>query len=126
MFCSQCGANNQDNAFRCVQCGAQLQGGAPMQPGYQQYHQAPMQANVPNNLVMAILVTLFCCLPLGIVSIVYASQVNTKLAMGDYAGAMDSSSKARSWAMWGMGLALLGMLAYIALIVVGVAAGIQP
>ena len=31
---------------------------------------------VPNNLVWAILTTLFCCLPAGIVSIVYAAQVN--------------------------------------------------
>ena len=38
---------------------------------------------VPNNLVWAILSTLFCCLPAGIVSIVYAAQVNGKLAAGD-------------------------------------------
>ncbi|MCW0393893.1 CD225/dispanin family protein [Xanthomonas sacchari] len=55
---------------------------------------------VSNNLVWAILTTLFCCLPLGIVSIVYASQVNTKLAAGDVAGARDSSDKARKWAIY--------------------------
>ena len=37
---------------------------------------------VPNHLVWAILSTLFCCLPLGIVSIVFAAQVNGKLAAG--------------------------------------------
>jgi hypothetical protein len=42
---------------------------------------------VPNNLVWAILSTLFCCLPLGVVSIVYASQVDGKRAAGDVAGA---------------------------------------
>jgi hypothetical protein len=31
------------------------------------------QENIPNHLVWAILATLFCCLPLGIVSIVYAA-----------------------------------------------------
>ncbi|KAB7762832.1 MULTISPECIES: CD225/dispanin family protein [unclassified Xanthomonas] len=55
---------------------------------------------VSNNLVWAILTTLFCCLPLGIVSIVYASQVNTKLAAGDVAGARDSSDKAKKWAIY--------------------------
>ncbi|HEL3821478.1 TPA: CD225/dispanin family protein [Stenotrophomonas maltophilia] len=55
---------------------------------------------VPNNLVWAILTTLFCCLPAGIVSIVYAAQVNGKLAAGDIAGAQDSAAKAKKWAIW--------------------------
>ncbi|HDS1218518.1 CD225/dispanin family protein [Stenotrophomonas maltophilia] len=55
---------------------------------------------VPNNLVWAILSTLLCCLPVGIVSIVYAAQVNGKLAAGDIAGAQDSSAKAKKWAIW--------------------------
>ena len=41
----------------------------------------------PNYLVWAILTTIFCCLPFGIVSIVFAAQVNGKYAGGDYAGA---------------------------------------
>ncbi len=49
---------------------------------------------IPNHLVWAILATLFCCLPGGIVSIVYAAQVNGKIAAGDIAGARDSSDKA--------------------------------
>ena len=55
---------------------------------------------VPNHLVWAILSTLFCCLPLGIVSIVFAAQVNGKLAAGDVAGAQEASDKAKTWAMW--------------------------
>ncbi|MBB5886611.1 CD225/dispanin family protein [Xanthomonas sp. LMG 8992] len=55
---------------------------------------------VPNNLVWAILSTLFCCLPLGIVSIVYASQVDGRRAAGDIAGAREASRKAGLWAMW--------------------------
>jgi len=81
---------------------------------------------VPNNLVWAILTTLFCCLPLGIVSIVYASQVDGKRAAGDVAGAREASRKAGLWALWSVligptliliwffflgGLAVLGSLA---------------
>lgn len=33
-------------------------------------------------------------------SIVYAAQVNGKLAAGDIAGAQDSSAKAKKWAIW--------------------------
>jgi uncharacterized membrane protein YjfL (UPF0719 family) len=56
---------------------------------------------IPNHLVWAILSTLFCCLPLGIVSIVFAAQVNSKVAAGDIAGAREASDKAKKFAMWG-------------------------
>jgi len=67
------------------------------------------QADVPNYLVQAILTTVFCCLPLGIVSIVYAAQVNGKVAAGDRAGALESSRNARLWAWisFGAGLVLV-------------------
>lgn len=58
------------------------------------------QEYVPNHLVWAILTTLFCCLPLGIVSIVYAAQVDGKRAAGDLAGAWEASRKAKLWAIW--------------------------
>jgi hypothetical protein len=34
---------------------------------------------------------------LGIVALIFSSQVNTKLAAGDVAGAEESSRKARTW-----------------------------
>lgn len=61
---------------------------------------APNGEIIPNHLVWAILATLFCCLPLGIVSIVYASQVDGKRAAGDLAGARQASHQAKTWAIW--------------------------
>ena len=79
---------------------------------------------VPNNLVWAILSTLFCCLPAGIVSIVYAAQVNGKLAAGDIAGARESSEKATKWAIWSVIAAVVvGILYGILIAVVGVMGG---
>ena len=75
----------------------------------------------PNNLVWAILVTLFCCLPFGIVSIVYAAQVNGKWQAGDAAGAQESSRKARQWAMYGAIAGVVIAVIYIILIAVGTA-----
>ena len=52
--------------------------------------------------------TFFCCLPFGIVSIVYASSVNSKLAAGDVMGAQQAADKAQTW-LWiafGVGLAV--------------------
>ncbi|KAF1712621.1 hypothetical protein CSC70_03730 [Pseudoxanthomonas kalamensis DSM 18571] len=68
---------------------------------------------IPNHLVWAILSTLFCCLPIGIVSIVYASQVDGKRAAGDISGARESSAKAKFWAMLSAGLALVPLLLYL-------------
>lgn len=54
----------------------------------------------PNNyLVWAILSTLLCCLPFGIVSIVKAAEVNSKWAGGDVAGAHASAAAAKKWAI---------------------------
>ena len=50
-------------------------------------------------LVWAILATLLCCLPFGIVSIVKASQVSTLYYQGNYAEARASSRAARNWAI---------------------------
>lgn len=47
-------------------------------------------------LVESILVTLFCCLPLGIVGIINASSVENKFATGDYAGAERASRLAKT------------------------------
>jgi hypothetical protein len=64
-------------------------------------------ANVPNYLVPAILATLFCCLPVGVVSIVFATQVNTKVAAGDIQGAMVASKSAKLWLIVSVSLGLL-------------------
>lgn len=83
--------------------------GAPGQGGYG----APSGPPPPNNLVWGILTTIFCCLPAGIVSIVYAAQVNGKYASGDYAGASESSRKAKTWAMISAGVGVAILVIYI-------------
>ena len=65
----------------------------------QQWSTASASADVPNYLVPAILATIFCCLPLGVVSIIFATQVNSKIAAGDTAGAVEASGKAQMFMM---------------------------
>lgn len=50
-----------------------------------------------NYLVWAILSTIFCCLPFGIVAIVYAAKVNSLYSVKQYALALDASNKAKNW-----------------------------
>ena len=70
------------------------------QPGYGP--QQPYGARPPmpaTYLVWAILATLLCCMPFGIVSIVKASQVSSLYYQGNYAEARAASRAARNWAI---------------------------
>ncbi|CAM3327590.1 CD225/dispanin family protein [Aequorivita lipolytica] len=54
-----------------------------------------------NNLVWAILCTVLCCMPLGIVSIIKATKVRDLWAQGDIMGAQRAADEAKKWAIWG-------------------------
>jgi hypothetical protein len=68
------------------------------------------QSQPKNYLVESILVTIFCCMPFGIAGIVFASQVNSKYASGDYDGAVKASQDAKKWMKWGI---ITGVLVFI-------------
>lgn len=79
----------------------------------------------PNYLVFAILVTIFCCQILGIVSIVFAAQVNSKWNAGDLEGARIASKNAKMWAWIGLASGFAIALIAVLLSVFGVLAGIS-
>ncbi len=105
MYCTHCGNPLPTGAIACPSCATPVP----------QFAAPPA---VPNYLWQSIAVTLCCCMPFGIVAIVFAAQVNTKLAAGDVAGAQVSSRKARTWVivalvaglLSGAGAALLTLL----------------
>ena len=70
------------------------------QPGYGPQQPYGARPPMPDTyLVWAILATLLCCLPFGIVSIVKASQVSSLYYQGNYAEARAASRAARNWAI---------------------------
>lgn len=71
-----------------------------------------MPDKVPNYLVPAI-ISAVCCFPLGIIGVIFAAQVNGKVAAGDIAGAMDYSKKAKLFSYIFLGLAILGWGSYL-------------
>ncbi len=71
-----------------------------------------------NHLAKAIISTILCCLPLGIVAIVYASSVNGKFMAGDIAGAREASRNASNWGNWSIGAGLVGGILYFLFVVV--------
>ncbi len=65
-------------------------------------------------LLESILVTVFCCLPFGIVGIVNAANVESRWRLGDFEGSRRASNEAKKWMTWGLysGLAV-GALYFI-------------
>lgn len=134
MNCPNCGTANLDNATICANCGRPLTAAAqsytppPPPPGGGGSYSSPASsagaggAPPPNYLVQSILLTICCCLPLGIVAIVFATQVNSKWAAGDYAGAAEASRKAKMFCWIGFGL---GIAFYVIWLLTGGLAMVQ-
>ena len=117
--CPKCGTQNADGVQACLACGQplaanpyQATGAAPS---------GPVGAKPNNYLVQSILVTLCCCLPLGIVSIVFAAQVDSKWNAGDHAGAVKASENAKKWSMIAL---ILGIIANIGVVILQVVLGV--
>ena len=79
-------------------------------------------ASVPNYLVPSI-ISLFCCLPLGIVAVIFAARVNGQVQAGDTAGALESSRKAKMFSYIGLILGLIWIAIWIVMTVLGVGIG---
>ena len=139
MNCTLCGHQNINDARFCVSCGHPLrdvdtthrdsigqeteQPSPFSQPGNQPQQFSPPSTasgpnDIPNYLVQAILATICCCLPAGIVSIVYAAQVNGKVERGDIASAREYSDNARKWAWisFGTGIVVIIISGIVSLI----------
>ena len=124
MNCPKCGASTPDLVAACAQCGYSFYGPSPNAPitppppQPQSYAQPVAAQNVPNYLVPAILVTILCCLPFGIVALIYASQVNGKVATGNVYGAMEDSRKAKTWVIVSLATGILPMILIFAAIAI--------
>jgi len=74
--------------------------GSPQLPA----HEVPN--HLPLSIIAGVLTLCCCCIPFGIVPLIFSTQVNSKLAIGDYAGAQSASDKAKLWAWICIGVAL--------------------
>ncbi len=73
-----------------------------------------MEENVQPKtwLVESILVTLFCCLPFGIVGIVNAAKVNSLYASGNIEAAQQASATAAKWTKIGFIVGIVVIIVY--------------
>jgi hypothetical protein len=81
------------------------------QPGWQG------QSEPDNHLVWAILCTVLCCLPFGIVSLVYSNKVSGLWTQGRYAEAQAAADDAKKWAIIG---AIVGAVFAVIIVVLWV------
>ncbi|MBE6412179.1 MAG: CD225/dispanin family protein [Opitutales bacterium] len=63
---------------------------------------ADKNKRVSKTLIFGILATIFCCPPLGVISIIYSGKYETYTALDNPAKAMMAKEKARFWAIWAM------------------------
>ncbi|MBN1628808.1 MAG: CD225/dispanin family protein [Thermoleophilia bacterium] len=63
--------------------------------------------HVPSYMGWAIVVLLFCFWPTGIAAVVNAGRVGNQVALGDIAGAEESSRRAKMWCWASLGIAVV-------------------
>jgi hypothetical protein len=61
----------------------------------------------PTYLWQSIACTILCCLPFGVVGIVYAAKVDGLAASGNMAAALDASNKAKFWCWMSFGATIV-------------------
>ncbi|WP_372808874.1 CD225/dispanin family protein [Pontiella sp.] len=68
------------------------------------------KANIPNYLWQSIVVTILCCLPVGIPAIIFASKVNGLVIAGQIEEAKAASDKAKMWCWISFGLGIVSSI----------------
>lgn len=71
----------------------------------------------PSTWLWQSILSAFCCLPLGIVGIVFAAQAQSAVSVGNYGEAREKADKARLWTLIAFGAGILATLAWIGLII---------
>lgn len=114
--CNAAGQNNYTYGGPYQQQGGNGQSCPPPQPSVQPGGFCPK-----TWLVESILVTIFCCLPFGVVGIVKASNVESLWRRGDIYGAETASQSAGFWTklgFWiGLAINIIGPLLWVLLAV---------
>ena len=122
MKCSYCKGKNPKGRTICISCGGLLESDTEAGEYTDEVTDTDdvsdkasyvVPVHVSDYLVQAILITVCCCLPFGIVAIVYAARVKAFLLGGQIAMAEEASEKAKMWCWVGFGIGIVFYSLYI-------------
>lgn len=114
--------------------GQQNQNYTQQAPNYGQQNQGYYQQNNFNGmpqepvnwvpyLILSIISTLCCCLPFGVVGIVFSAKINSAMLVGNLEEAQNNAKMARIWIIVSFAIGILTWLIYMVLIVTGAVSG---
>lgn len=151
MNCKNCGAEINEGAAFCGNCGMKVEAEQPVYEApaqefsqevhneYQEqgsyvppvmpecYSEPVVPAEKPNTVLWIVLaaVEIFtCCQLTGIVSLIFAILGHVAADKGDFAEAEKKIKTAKTWFWVGLVLGLVFIIAYFILVAIGVAAGV--
>jgi hypothetical protein len=119
MRCKYCDCENRPGRNICEFCGAPLEYVEEVgkktddveSPPEKTWHYFPEEAppDVPDYLLPAVLITVLCCMPIGIIAIMFAAQAKTLASRGEYDRAMQAAERAKlfCWVAFGTAAVLL-------------------
>lgn len=76
-------------------------------------------------LLESILVTIFCCMPAGVVGLIYAVQVRDMITLNRLELAYKYSSQARVWTIVSFSIGIVLLIVWLLLLLLGVFAGMK-
>ena len=107
--------------------GQQNQNYNQQNQGYYQQNNFNGMPQEPVNwvpyLILSIISTLCCCLPFGVVGIVFSAKINSAMLAGNLEEAQNNAKMARIWIIVSFAIGLLTWLIYMVLIVTGAVSG---
>ena len=119
---------NEPNNYEYGQgYGQQNQNYNQQNQGYYQQNNFNGMPQRPVNwvpyLILSIISTLCCCLPFGVVGIVFSAKINSAMLAGNLEEAQNNAKMARIWIIVSFAIGLLTWLIYMVLIVTGAVSG---
>ena len=118
-FCSKCGQPIAEGVSFCSSCGAPIGNSANVNSNFNQsFNQINNTVPPDNYLAWAIITTVLCCLPFGIVAIVYSSKVNGLWIAGHTREALEAAKSAKTWSIVSASVGAAVIIIYLIFVVV--------
>ena len=127
-------SNNYEYGQQNQTYNQQNQNYTQQDPNYNQQNRGYYQQNNFNGmpqkpvnwvpyLILSIISTLCCCLPFGVVGIVFSAKINSAMMAGNLEEAQNNAKMARIWIIVSFAIGILTWLIYMVLIVTGAVSG---